>query len=148
MALWTWSAARGLARDGMPAQPATAEVSSALGFARELREPSVFVFLDVTSAFTEPTVVRRLKEFALAGPAGQTIVLTGSDVPVPPELDGVALRWTLEPPAAAEVEALVRRVTGELAERGLAIALGDEGIHELTDPCGLLVAGGRAADRA
>jgi AAA+ superfamily predicted ATPase len=133
MALWTWSAARGLARDGMPAQPATAEISSALGFARELREPSVFVFLDVTSAFTEPTVVRRLKEFALAGPAGQTIVLTGSDVPVPPELDGVALRWTLEPPPAAEVEALVRRVTGELAERGLAIALGDEGIHELTD---------------
>ena len=70
MALWTWSAARGLARDGMPPQPATADITQALGFAGELRDPAVFVFLDAKAALADATVVRRLKEFALGGAAG------------------------------------------------------------------------------
>ena len=133
MHLWTWSAARGFARDGMPPQSATADITHALGFAGELKDPAVFVFLDVKAALADATVVRRLKEFALAEPRGQTIVLTAADLPVPPELDGVALPWTLEPPDAAEVASLVRQVTGELADRGLAVALDEPALEALTE---------------
>jgi hypothetical protein len=133
MALWTWSVARGLARDGMPPQPATADITQALGFAGELRDPAVFVFLDVKSALADATVVRRLKEFALGEPPGQTLVLTGPDLAVPAELDGVALPWTLDPPGTEEVAELVRRVTGELVERGLAVALDDAALAAMTE---------------
>ena len=133
MHLWTWSATRGFARDGMAPQPATADITQALGFAGELHDPSVFVFLDVKAAIADATVVRRLKEFALEEPAGQTIVLTAPDLSVPPELDGVALPWTLEPPDVTEVASLVRRVTGELADRGLAVTLDGEALDVLTE---------------
>ncbi len=133
MMLWTWSMTRGLARDGMPVQPATADLAQALSFAGELRDPSVFAFLDVRAALGDAGVVRRLKEFALDERPGQTVVLTAPDLTVPPELDGVALPWTLEPPDATEVEALVRRVTDELVARGLGVALDDDGIAELIE---------------
>jgi hypothetical protein len=133
MALWTWSVARGLARDGMPPQPATADITQALGFAGELRDPAVFVFLDVKSALADATVVRRLKEFALGEPPGQTVVLTGPDLAVPAELDGVALPWTLDPPGPEEVAELVRRVTGALVERGLAVALDEAALAARTE---------------
>lgn len=133
MALWTWSATRGLGRDGMPPQPATAEVASALGFAAEPQDPTVLVFLDVKAALADSTVVRRLKEFALAEPVGRTIVLTAPDLPVPPELEGVALPWTLDPPSIEEMDALVRQVTGELVDRGLAVALDPAASAALTE---------------
>ena len=118
MQLWTWSAARGFASDGLPPQPSTADITQALSFADALTDPSVFVFLDVEAALADAKVVRRLKEFALEEPVGQTIVLTSPDLTIPAELDGVALPWTLEPPDVLEVAALVRHVTDELVERG------------------------------
>ena len=133
MAMWTWSAVRGFGRDGMPPQPATSGLAQALSFAGELRDPAVFVFLDAGAALSDPAVVRRIKEFALAEPAGQTVVLTASDVAVPAELDGVALPWTLDPPDAAEVERFVRRLMSELVERGLAVALDDTAVESMTE---------------
>jgi SpoVK/Ycf46/Vps4 family AAA+-type ATPase len=133
MAMWTWSAVRGFGRDGMPPQPATSGIAQALSFAGELRDPAVFVFLDAGPALSDPSVVRRIKEFALAEPAGQTVVLTASDLAMPAELDGIALPWTLHPPDAVEVERLVRRLVGELVERGLAVALDDVAVESMTE---------------
>jgi SpoVK/Ycf46/Vps4 family AAA+-type ATPase len=133
MQVWTWSAARGFASDGLPPQPSTADITQALSFADGLTDPSVFVFLDVEAALADAKVVRRLKEFALEEPVGQTIVLTSPDLTMPAELDGVALPWTLEPPDVLEVAALVRHVTDELAERGLAITLDDGALAALTE---------------
>jgi AAA+ superfamily predicted ATPase len=133
MQLWTWSAARGFASDGLPPQPSTADITQALSFADGLTDPSVFVFLDVKAALADAKVVRRLKEFVLEEPVGQTIVLTSPDLTMPAELDGVALPWTLEPPDVQEVATLVRQVTGELVERGLAITLDDAAFAALTE---------------
>ncbi|HVF08698.1 MAG TPA: hypothetical protein VNC60_08985 [Actinomycetota bacterium] len=133
MAMWTWSAVRGFGRDGMPRQPATSGLAQALSFAGELRDPAVFVFLDAGAALSDPAVVRRIKEFALAEPAGQTVVLTASDVAVPADLEGVALLWTLDPPDAVEVERFVRRLMSELVERGLAVALDDAAVESMTE---------------
>ena len=117
----------------MPPQPSTADITQALSFADELTDPSVFAFLDVEAALADAKVVRRLKEFALEEPVGQTIVLTPPISPMPAELDGVALPWTLEPPDVLEVAALVRHVTDELVERGLGVTLDDGGIAALIE---------------
>lgn len=133
MAMWTWSAVRGFGRDGMPPQPATSGIAQALSFADELRDPAVFVFLDAGPALSDPSVVRRIKEFALAEPADQTVMLTASDVAVPAELDGIALQWTLHPPDAVEVERFVRRLVGELVERGMAVGLDDVAVESMAE---------------
>ena len=133
MTLWTWSAVRGLGRDGMAQQAATSDIAQALSFAGELRDPAVFVFLDARTALADPLVVRRIKEFALAEPAGQTLVLTAPDLAVPAELDGVALPWALEPPDAAEVQRFVGRVMSELVDRGLAVALDERATDALVE---------------
>lgn len=133
MTLWTWSAVRGLGRDGMNPQTATSDITQALSFAGELRDPAVFVFLDARAALADPLVVRRIKEFALEEPAGQTLVLTAPDLAVPPELEGVALPWRLDPPDVAEVQRFVGRVTTELVDRGLAIALDQRAIDALVE---------------
>jgi SpoVK/Ycf46/Vps4 family AAA+-type ATPase len=98
-----------------------------------LHDPAVFVFLDVREALADTTVVRRLKEFALAELPGQTIVLTAPHLAVPAELDGIALPWAMEPPDVAEVAALVRQVTDELQQRGLAVALDEASLEALTE---------------
>jgi AAA+ superfamily predicted ATPase len=121
--VWTWSVTRGLARDEKPSQLDTADAKKALGFVRELQDPGVFVFHDLRPLLADPVVVRQLKEFGLAGRPGQTLVLTGPDAEVPPELDGMALPWTLEPPSHEEVDVLVGRTLDDLIGRGLAVAL-------------------------
>lgn len=121
--VWTWSVTRGLARDGKPSQLDTADPKKALGFVRELQDPGVFVFHDLRPLLEDPVVVRQLKEFCLAARPGQTLVLTGPDALVPSELDGMALPWTLEPPAREEVDVLVGRTLDDLTGRGLAVAL-------------------------
>ncbi|MBN2113072.1 MAG: AAA family ATPase, partial [Acidimicrobiia bacterium] len=64
--------------------------------------------------------VRAVKDAARAADPGQTIVLAGPGLPVPPELKGVALPWSLQPPGDEELADLVRGLLADLAVRGLA----------------------------
>ena len=123
MPVWTWSLTRGLARDGMATQTGTQDPRQALGFIGALPDPGLFILFDLRPSLQDPAVVRTLKELTMIQRPDQTIVVTVGDGGMPHELDGFAIPWTLEPPSAAEVEALVERTGAELAGRGLAVAL-------------------------
>ncbi len=131
--VWTWSITRGLARDGNEPQIGTMDPRKALGFIGSLADPGVFVMADVRPALADPVVVRRVKEIALQARPGQTLVLTGPRADVPPELEGLALPWTLEPPSEEELDALVRRIIADFTARSFPVALDPAGVAALVD---------------
>ncbi len=118
--VWTWTAARGLARDGMAPQYRTADPRAALAFVADLSTPGVFVFCDAQVLFSDPVALRAVKDAAGSAEPGQTIVLAGPDLTVPPELKGMALPWSLRPPSDEELLELVRGTMTHLAGRGAA----------------------------
>jgi AAA+ superfamily predicted ATPase len=130
--VWVWSATRGLARTGHPPQYGTADPAGALAFIADLG-PGVFVFADVHRALEDPVLVRRIKEFAQSPRPGQTLILTGPVRAVPPELDGLALPWTLRPPSWEELQELVTRTSRDLRDRGFPVSLDRVGISSLVD---------------
>lgn len=121
--VWTWSVTRGLARDGFDPQIGTADARMGIDFVTSLVDPGVFVFADAQAAFADPVFVRKVKELAMRATPGQTLVLAGPRSTVPPELDGLALPWSLEPPSREETEALVRRTVDDLLARGFPVTL-------------------------
>lgn len=131
--VWAWSITRGLARDGMDAQLGTTDPRRALDFIGSLTDPGVFVLADARPALADPVVVRRIKEIAQAARPGQTLVLTGPRAEVPPELEGLAVSWALEPPSPEELASLVHRVVGDFAARGFPVALGPKEEAALVD---------------
>ncbi|MEZ5116565.1 MAG: AAA family ATPase [Candidatus Nanopelagicales bacterium] len=131
--VWTWSVTRGLARDGMGAQTNTVDPRGALGFVRDVRAPGVYVFLDAHPFFEDQVAVRLAKELALGAAPGQTVVLTGPDPRVPPELRGVALPWRMRPPSRAEMRVLVEQVVARLRNSHLTVTLPEGGVDALTD---------------
>lgn len=137
--VWTWSAARGLARRGMPAQYRTADPRRALAFVSDLTAPGIFVFLDITHHLSDPIVLRAVKDTAQRAQPGQTIVLTASSLVVPAELRGIAVPWTLRPPGEDELNNLVQRTLADLSARGFNVEAGTaddlvEALHGLTLP--------------
>ncbi|MFH1330846.1 MAG: AAA family ATPase [Actinomycetota bacterium] len=124
--VWTWTAARGLGRDGMGPQYRTADPRVALAFVGDLTAPGVFVFCDAQMLCSDPVAVRAVKDAARDAEAGQTIVLAGPGLAMPPELKGVALPWSLRPPSDDELAGLVRGMVADLAGRGLADSGGPE----------------------
>jgi hypothetical protein len=73
--VWTWTATKGLTREGQHAQYGTTD--PAQGFVSELPAPGVFLFADFHHAVQDPGLVRRVKEFSQRKRPGQTLVLTG-----------------------------------------------------------------------
>jgi hypothetical protein len=69
--------------------------------------------------------VRQLKEIAQRATPGQTLVLVGAQLAIPPELDGLARAWALPAPTTAELTAAVERVEVRLQQRGLRSELTD-----------------------
>lgn len=118
--VWTWTAARGLARDGMNGQYRTADPRTALAFVADLAAPGVFVFCDSQTLLADPVARRAVKDAAGSAERGQTIVLAGPDLVIPPELKGVALPWSLCPPTEGELLDLVRSTMSDLAARDMA----------------------------
>jgi AAA+ superfamily predicted ATPase len=131
--VWTWSVTQGLRRDGMTMQMGTQDPKQALAFIAEIDDAGVFVLNDIRPSLADAAVVRRIKEIALAARPGQSLVITGTTAEVPPELDGIALPWTLEPPSKLEVEAMVRQAVADLAARRFAVAIGDPEVVGLVE---------------
>jgi len=115
--VWTWSATHGLVRDGGQAQYDTEDAGKAVAFLTGLTDPGVFLFMDVSSGLSNPLLLRQVKDFAQGARPGQTLVLGDAVIPVPAELEDVAVSWELKPPDAAELEGLVRTAIGQLQER-------------------------------
>ena len=63
-----------------------------------LAGPWTVVLCDPAPLLAEPTAVRHLKELAQRATPGQTLVLVGAQLAVPPELDGLARAWALPAP--------------------------------------------------
>jgi hypothetical protein len=133
LAVWVWSATRGLARDGMAPQYGTAEPATALQFVAGLTDPGVFAFLDPAPLLRDPVTVRRIKELAQGTRGGTSLVFAGANLEAPPELDGLAVPWSMPPPSRDELETLVRDTVRQLTERNLAVGLDDDGIRELAE---------------
>jgi AAA+ superfamily predicted ATPase len=122
--VWTWSAARGLARNGHEAVYRTMDPRMALAFVTDVPDPGIFVFADAHHAIADPVVLRSVKDTAQQADRDQTLVLTGPDRTVPPELEGLAVPWTLRPPDEKELARLVRRTVEDLALRNMAAEIG------------------------
>jgi AAA+ superfamily predicted ATPase len=134
--VWIWSATRGLARDGHPAQYRTADAVRALDFVAFLNSPGVFVFADAHPALGNPLVIRRAKEIAAGIHPGQTLILTGPQLPTPPELAELAHRWKLRPPARGELEVLIHRTIADLRARDFPVALDEPAMADLVTALG------------
>lgn len=119
--VWTWSAPHGLARDNMPNQVNTVDPRGALGFIRELSEPGVFVMLDASHVLKDEVCVRLIKEIGLKHAPGQTVVLTGPEATVPPDLAGVALAWRLEPPGRDELRGRITALLDQVRAAHLTV---------------------------
>jgi len=129
--VWTWSATHGLVRDGAQAQYDTQDAGKALAFLTGLTDPGVFLFMDVSSGLSNPLLLRQVKDFAQCAHPGQTLVLGDAVIPVPPELEDVAVSWELKPPDTEELAQLVRTAMGQLVARGLAVGLDEAGVRSL-----------------
>lgn len=132
--VWTWSAARGLARDGMEdAMYRTADPRRALAFVSDLSDPGIFVFADAHHALQDPVVLRAVKDAAQRAETGQTIVLTAPRMEIPPELESMGVPWTLRPPGRSEVSTMVRRTIEDLAVRRMVEGMGARDEQDLVD---------------
>jgi ATP-dependent 26S proteasome regulatory subunit len=132
--LWIWSIATGLRRDGEGSQYDTTDPKKALAWLAQTPHPrGVFVFVDVHHALEDPVFVRTLKEFAHAPRPDQTVVLAGSGLSIPSDLDGLALPWRLQPPTTGELEELVRRTVEDLRARRFDVGIGADGVGTLVE---------------
>ncbi|MBU1227894.1 MAG: AAA family ATPase [Actinobacteria bacterium] len=112
--VWIWSASRGLARDGMDPMYGTAEPQRALGVVADLTDPGIFVFTDAHHPLEDPVTLRAVKDAAMTATPGQTIVLSTPRPVMPPELESLAVPWTLRPPDRSELAAMVRTALEDL----------------------------------
>jgi MoxR-like ATPase len=133
VAVWTWTATRGVAKDGFGPQYGTRPILGALAFAALITDPSVFVFLDAHPSLQDPTAVRAVKDVAEAQATARTFILTAPEWNVPPELAGLAVTWKLAPPAQAELGDLVTKTVAALAGRNMAVTLSTDARAELVD---------------
>ena len=131
--VWTWSATRGLAKDGHHAQYQTTDPHTALEFVGDLSGPGVFVFADIHPFLSDSLVVRRIKEVAQGARRGQTMVLTGPRQKVPPEIASLAHQWSLKPPDREELSALVKRTLETFAARSFPVVVNEAEIHQMVD---------------
>lgn len=122
--VWVWSAASGLARDGHEPMYGTADPRRALAFVGDLTDPGVFVFTDAHHPLQDPVTLRAVKDAAQRAQRGQTVVLTAPRLEVPPELESVAVPWTLRPPGRDELAAMVRRTVEDLTATRTEVRLG------------------------
>jgi len=113
--VWVWSAATGLARDGKDPMYGTADPRRALAFVADLTDAGIFVFTDAHHPLRDPVTLRAVKDAAQRADSGQTIVLTAPRPGMPPELESIAVPWTLRPPDRGEMAGLVRRTVEDLA---------------------------------
>lgn len=131
--LWRWSATTGLARDGSDAQYGTEPADGALDFILAAGIPGIFVLCDAAPALSNPVTLRRLREAVQAAPAGQSIVITGTDLSIPADLSDLAYKWHLRPPSRPELQQLVRRTLGDLTTRGFVVALNPDDFNQMVD---------------
>lgn len=131
LTVWTWSATRGLVRDGGDRQYGTEDLATALESIRSLPGPSVFVLADAHHHLDDPVVARQLRETVTALSGGSTIVATAPDHTVAPDLAPVAAVWRHRPPNGEALRTMVLRTADDLRERGFRVSLDDGALDQM-----------------
>jgi len=133
MPVYVWSCTRGLSLDGGSPMYDTTDPHKALGAIEQMTAPAVFVLVDAHHPLADAKVVRRVKELSQHPQPGRTIVATTPQPFMPPELEGVALAWSLKPPSRAELHQLAVRTIQDLTARGIPVALDAAGADAIID---------------
>jgi AAA+ superfamily predicted ATPase len=109
--LLSWSVSEGLqSTDHVRALTAqTSEPTAALRQIQRAGPPGLYVLLDFHPYLDQPVNARLLKEIALDyEKIARTLVLVGLEVPLPPDLDKLAVRFRLSLPGADELKTIIR----------------------------------------
>ncbi|MCD8523706.1 MAG: AAA family ATPase [Saccharospirillaceae bacterium] len=112
LALQQWTLSDGLRRLGFGEDVAAADSTQptdALRIVREREQGGLFVFCDLHPFLEEPLVVRLLKDIALQHERyGKTVVLLSHRLQAPPELQRLAVSFSLQLPDDSQLLALVK----------------------------------------
>lgn len=109
--LWRWSITTGLQRLDMddPEVPAATDSSAVLETLRSESRRGIWLLFDFTPYLRYAMNVRMLREVVLGqAAANQTVVLVGSRIELPPELEPLATRFQMRLPDEAELAKLLR----------------------------------------
>ncbi len=109
--LWRWSITTGLTRLDMddPSVPAATDSSAVLDALRREPQRGIWLLFDFNAYLRYAMNIRMLREVALGQAAAtQTVVLIGSNIELPPELEPLATRIQIRLPTDAELAKLLR----------------------------------------
>lgn len=131
MPLARWTSSDGLSV-GQGRRPDTRDPDRALAELLSQRNPVLAVFHDLDPYLERPEIRRRLRdaETALAETKG-TLILTGSGVDVPRELQHRMARIEIPLPGPEQLEKLVRETAREMADRRVEVDLPSEAVPRI-----------------
>jgi len=117
--LYEWSVTSGLNRVHGHRIEATQEPQAALKHIDTIAEvDAIYLLKDLSTHLTNPNVSRGLRELAQRLTSTKSaIVLTGDPVELPKELEGVAVRFTMELPDEDELRSVIRAVIDQMSMR-------------------------------
>lgn len=133
MPVHVWSCTRGIGPDGGAPLYDTMDPHKALATVEQISTPAVFVLVDAHHPLADAKLVRRVKEMAQQAKPGQTLVVTCPQPFMPPELDGIALAWSLKPPSRTELHQLAVRTIQDLTARKIPVALDAAAVDAFVD---------------
>ena len=134
--LFTWSTSNGLCKHPSE-RPLMAQTHSPLGALQHMEMLSVrgvFLLKDLCPHFTDPTLVRQLRETVERfHHAGSSVVISGGSIDLPMEIETLAVPFELKLPGPRELGELLDATTKALAKRDpqLGIYLDDSQRSEL-----------------
>jgi hypothetical protein len=132
--LFTWSVTRGLQRiDGTNTIHGTTDARTMLRHLATLTVEAIFHLKDLGAHLVTPETIRAFREAAQAFTRTRsTIVLSGHEVKLPPEIGRDAVRVGLRLPDHDEMKQLVHRVLQSLRrQHTFEVSLGAEGMEAL-----------------
>jgi hypothetical protein len=117
--LYEWSLTSGFNRVYGRAVEATQDPQSVLKHIGEIADADgIYLLKDLSTHLSNPGVSRGLRELAQRLTSRRSaIVLTGDPLELPKELEGVAVRFTMELPDEAELRSVIRAVIDQMSLR-------------------------------
>jgi len=115
----TWSATRGIVKgDGKAMGEMYCDPMRALEFIRRQKQNGLYALLDFSSCFTDPKVVRTLREMVTAGESARAMmVLIAPAVAVPPELQHFCKNFDWPSVPLPDFDGMLEEVRCEVAGR-------------------------------
>ena len=117
--LYEWSLTSGFNRVYGRTIEATQDPQAVLKHIGEIADAdAIYLLKDLSTHLTNPNVSRALRELAQRLTSRRSaIVLTGDPLELPKELEGVAVRFTMELPDEAELRSVIRAVIDQMSMR-------------------------------